>query len=184
MKKLLASLFAFLPALVAAGTLTYTAVPPTTYTDGTAIVATGPEALVSLRFEYGTCAGLAFGTKINEATVLLPATVTTFSGVVAGDYCGRAFAKLVNGTESAASVTVSKTILSRVPMAPALTAAAGVAYTIIKQVDKLVMLPVGTVPGSTPCDPAQSVNGYNVVPRAAVTWAGNVQPDVVVAQCS
>lgn len=184
MKKFFAALLAVLPTMIVAGTLQLTATPPATYTDGTAIVASGPEALVSLRFEYGTCSGAVFGTKIGEATVLLPAATTTFSGLPAGTYCGRAFAKLVNGTESDTSNVATKTILSRVPMAPSLTATAGVAYTILKQIDRFVMLPVGTVPGSTLCDPAQSINGYNVVPRAAVTWAGNVQPDVVVAQCS
>ena len=46
------------------------------------------------------------------------------------------------------------------------------------------MLPVGTAPAGTQCDTTQSVNGYYVVPRAAVIWSGTIKPPVVVASCS
>jgi len=56
-------------------------------------------------------------------------------------------------------------------------------YTVVKQEDRFVLLPIGQAALGTPCVDDQSVNGLNVVPRGAVDWAGNVQPAVVVARC-
>jgi len=56
-------------------------------------------------------------------------------------------------------------------------------YNVIKKVNGFVLLPVGNIPLNTPCDNTQTVNGYTVVPRAAVTWSGTIKPDVVVAKC-
>jgi hypothetical protein len=87
---------------------------------------------------------------------------------------------------SAMSAQVSKFISADIspPKAPSgLIVEDTVAYTVVKALDKFVMLPVGTVPASTPCITDQMVNGYYVVPRSAVTWSGNVRPDVVVAKC-
>lgn len=58
-----------------------------------------------------------------------------------------------------------------------------VVYTIVKRTDKFVMLPVGTIPLGSPCDPANTINGLYVVPRALVVWSGSVKPDAVVAKC-
>ena len=59
-----------------------------------------------------------------------------------------------------------------------------VVYTVVKQVDRFIMLPVGTVASGTECIADQTVNGYKVIPRSAVQWSGSVRPDVVVAVCS
>lgn len=56
-------------------------------------------------------------------------------------------------------------------------------YTVVKRTDRFVLLPVGEVPEGTVCLADQTVNGYFAVPRAAVTWAGSVRPDIVVADC-
>jgi len=61
-------------------------------------------------------------------------------------------------------------------------------YTSVKRTDRLVMLPVGTVPGDTVCIATEGVIAggvtYYAVPRAAVRWSGSVQPDAVYALCS
>jgi hypothetical protein len=58
-----------------------------------------------------------------------------------------------------------------------------VVYTAVKRTDKFILLPVGTVPMGTQCNPGVAVNGKYGVPRAAVTWSGSVRPDVVVGDC-
>lgn len=49
---------------------------------------------------------------------------------------------------------------------------------------KLTVFPVGTVPGGTPCSSATTVNGLAQVAKAAVIWAGDVRPPIVVSTCS
>lgn len=56
-------------------------------------------------------------------------------------------------------------------------------YMAVRTQDGYALLVVGTIPGGIPCDITQQVNGLYVVPTASVTWAGNVQPTVVVAKC-
>lgn len=56
-------------------------------------------------------------------------------------------------------------------------------YYVIQQPDKFILLPIGTVPVGTDCDPVQSVNGFYGVPRDQVTWGGTAQPFSVVAEC-
>lgn len=71
------------------------------------------------------------------------------------------------------------------PLPPGdLTVSDTTAYTVVKQRDKFVMLPVGTVPNGTKCISDQTINGFYVVPRATVTWSGTVKPEVVVALCA
>lgn len=162
---------------------------PTTRTDGSALPAA---QLRGTRIDYGTCASTsppAFGSKQGE--VLAPAGVTTviIPDLVPGVYCAVAYARAINPTdstiqESAASNAATKTIVAAPPSPPTgLTAQSGVAYTVVKQIDRFVLLPVGTIPVGTPCITSQSVNGFYAVPRSAVVWAGSVRPDVVVGQC-
>lgn len=56
-------------------------------------------------------------------------------------------------------------------------------YTLVQTVDRIALVPVGTVPPDTECDPAQSVNGMHLVPVESVTWAGTVESEVVVGAC-
>jgi hypothetical protein len=84
----------------------------------------------------------------------------------------------LTSTQRSEFVTVSKTV------APAeFVTTATPAYAVVKGVNKLVLVSVGTVPLGTVCDPLNSVNGNYVVPRTSVTWSGTVKPDIVVARC-
>lgn len=60
----------------------------------------------------------------------------------------------------------------------------GTVLTVVKQVDKFILLPVGTIPIGTRCIPDQYINGYFAVPRDLVTWSGSIEPLVVVAECA
>lgn len=162
---------------------------PTQNTDGSAIPASGTGRLLLIRIEYGTCSGTApnytFGTKAGEATFNAPATSGTIPGHLAGTtVCFRAYSRLANLIESDPTGVVYRVFAPAKPQPPTnLGVTEQVAYAVVKRRDGFVMLPVGTVPASTVCDTSQSVNGYYVVPRAAVTFSGSVQPDVVVATC-
>lgn len=62
------------------------------------------------------------------------------------------------------------------------------AYALAQSLDRIALVPVGTVPSGTPCDGDQAVKDGNgitgyVVPRSAVQWAGNVRSQVVYAEC-
>jgi hypothetical protein len=84
----------------------------------------------------------------------------------------------VTPTERSEFITVEKTV------APAeFVTTSTLAYAVVKGVDKLILVSVGSVPLGTVCNSLISVNGNYVVPRSAVTWSGTVKPDVVVARC-
>jgi hypothetical protein len=158
---------------------------PTQNTDGSAIPASGTGALTGNRLEWGTCSSPGvFGTQIGQQAWTTPRAAYTVTNLGPGTYCFRAYASTQYG-ESGPSGVASKVIAPPLPAPPSgLTVAATVAYTLVKAPDRFVLLPVGTVPPDTQCNPAENVNGYYVVPRAAVTWSGTVRPDVVVARCS
>lgn len=95
----------------------------------------------------------------------------------------------VGGAQSDLSEIVSKTIAAPPPIPnppTGLTVQEGeqTAYQVIGTKNRFTLLPVGTVAADTACDASQSVNGYYVVPREAVTWFGSVEPQAVVARCS
>ena len=119
-----------------------------------------------------------------------PALTTTIQDVTAGTtVCTRAFAKNTFGSESGASNVASKAIPAPIPNPPTgLTAVAGIAYMATRQKDRYVMVPVGTVPGSTVCDTSNAVISagavYYAVPHGSVTWYGSTKPTVVMATCS
>lgn len=89
------------------------------------------------------------------------------------------------GNESAYSNEVTKTIQSTQPLPVIILESDKIVYTVVKQINRFVLLPVGTVPPGTQCDPNESVNGYSVVPVGQVEWSPSttVRPVVVVAQC-
>lgn len=173
-------------ASVLAGSANLSWTNATQNVDGSTIPATGAGSLLSTRVEYGNCsAPNVFGTKVGEIVVAEPATSVTVNALVPQVYCFRAYHKNTFLQDSDASNVAVRTIDPPKPLPPStLTVGALTAYSVIKRPDRFVMLPVGTVPAGTKCDPAQSVNGFYAVPRDAVTWAGSVQPDIVVAQCS
>lgn len=117
---------------------------------------------------------LTYGQK-RVALPLTPLT-TKVTGLVPGVWWFSLAAK--TPTERSEFITVEKTVL------PAdFKVAAPDVYSLVKRVDRIVLTRVGTVPMTTVCNPAETVNGKYVVPRAAVTWSGTVKPDVVVATC-
>lgn len=183
MRKIIAVLLALfaLPAFAGTAQLTWTI--PTTRTDGSALPSS---AYGGTLLEYGTCSSLnplTFGVKGGEFFVVGTGTVHTFT-LPPATYCFRAFARDTTGVSSVATNPVSKVVVDAPPNPPTgLTVVATTAYNVIKQLNRFVLLPVGTVPGNTPCDVTQSVNGHYAVPRSSVTWFGSVRPDVVVAQC-
>lgn len=146
-----------------------------------------PATLAGFTIVYGTNAN-TLSQRITLSNPALRSYVIT--GLAPGTWYFGALASDTTGGSSALSNVVSKVIAAPPPAVPSaptnlqVTVTSLTAYTVIKRVDRFVMLPVGTVPADTTCDPTQQVNGYFAVPRAKVQWAGNVQPDVVVAQCS
>lgn len=159
-------------------TLTWTA--PTARTDGTPLT-----NLAGFKIYHGTSS-----TTLSVVVDVPGATVTSrvLTGLPSGMRYFAMTAYDANLRESAQTSTVSKTILDAPPNPPGnFVVTATLAYTVVKQVDRFVMLPVGTVPADTACSAANSISNatgtYYVVPRHVVTWSGSVRADVVVAKC-
>jgi hypothetical protein len=176
----LAALLASGAALAGNAVLTWTA--PTTYVDGTALPAS---KISGYKIEWGTttttCAAATY-----PSNTTVPATPLTYtvSNLSPGIWCFRAYTNADTG-QSAATNPVSKTVVAPLPGPPgSLTVADLTAFDIVKQKDRLVMLPVGTVPADTKCDPTTTVNGYYAVPSDAATWFGTVRPPVIFARCT
>lgn len=188
MKKLIWLLILGLPMSVFAGEAQLTWTQPTHNTDGSVIPASGTGRLTGNRVQWGTCTGTApnygFGTQAGQQVFTTPTTAYTVPNLAPGTWCFRAYASTTYG-ESGPTNVVAKVIAPPIPNPPSnLTVADTLAFTVLKRDNRFVMLPVGTVPAGTACDTSQSINGYYVVPREAVTWSGSVKPVVVVAQCS
>lgn len=167
-----------------AGTASLTWTHPTQYTDNTPIAA---GAITATEINYGACNAAKTGLLATPAPVVVsvayPAAARDIMGLAPGDWCFQA--RTIAGSASAWTAFVNKTIVQMPPQPPSnLTVTQLTVYHIQKREDRFVLLPVGTVPADTVCDPTQSVNGYFVVPRAAVIWSGTVKPPVVVASCS
>lgn len=186
MKKVIFTLIALLSGgsvLAANQTINWT--NPSQFEDNTTIPTAllGTGATVSV--DYGSCgANNVVVVKEGTATGAASAKTIVITPPGAGVWCYQAKVTLTDGRVSAFSNGVTSTVVAPNPKPPSLVVGPITAYTVVKQVDRFVMLPVGTVPAGTPCSPDQSVNGYNVVPRSAVVFSGSVKPDVVVAQCS
>jgi len=164
--------------------------PPTKLSDGTPTPASGPGSTTGYRLEYilapaATCSPWPSGTATSKPEPA-SATTDTITGLSFGTWCFRAYTENVSG-ESVATNVAPKTFAVPLPGPPGdgtITVAATTVYDIVKQKDRLVMLPVGTVPADTKCDVTQSVNGYYAVPSDAATWFGSVRPPIVFAQCT
>lgn len=182
---LLVLLFVSMPTW--ATNLTVTCTPTMTNTDGTAIPTT---ATITYNL-YGAQQGVPL-------LLLTPTPLTSCSSlrqnVNVGINC-YAYTEIVGGQESAQTASVCKTVAPPIPTPPALPTitvsvptAANTIYTLAKSPDMLVLLPAGTVPAGTQCDPSQSItqNGstFNIVPHAAVTWTGTVKTLAAFAKCS
>lgn len=169
--------------LVDAGTLNVNWTNPTAYTDGTTLAAAD---ITQTRVEYGTCGTstpLSFGVKAGETVVTGGATSAVINSLAPGVYCVQA-KTTAQGIESDASNVATKTLLPPKPNPPAaVTIGSLIAYDIIKQPGKLVLLAVGKVAGGIACDTTQSVNGLYAIPTDAIAWFGTVRPPVAFAAC-
>lgn len=164
--------------------------------DGTDIVATGVGSLISTTLKWGAC-----NPDDTPAAPLLEATFPTTvpgnseSAVVTiftpGRWCFIGVhtnqgdpAQGIDPQTSADSNPAFKTIIM-VPTPPDnLVTVEMVAYQVIAQNNKFVLLPVGTVPGGTACTETEMVKDHYVVPREVVAWYGDVEPLAVVAKCA
>lgn len=184
MKKLIV-LIALIPGLVFAETANVSWTNATLNEDGTPIPETGDNALATTTVKYSECVAGDLGGTILDATVNFPLEAVEIFGLTQGEWCFRAYHTNNAGVSSADSNLSVKTILPppATPQPPVITAVQITVFTIIKQIDRFVFLPVGTVPEGTECVRTMSINEYNVVPREAVTWSGSVRPAVVVARC-
>ena len=145
-----------------AGEASLTWEKPTTNCDGTPI-----KEPVSYEIRWGQ----------KRATTTAGVSTFTALGLAPGDWWFNVAAVDADGLQSD-FVTATKTIQP----ADFVTKTTSV-FTIIKRVDRLVLLPVGTVALGVQCDSSLVVNGKYGVPRAAVKWSGSVRPDIVVGDC-
>lgn len=146
-------------------------------------VAAGVDCLDSYTIYYGTASR-----TYDQPTITVDETVQTYdvAPTTVGTYYFVLTASDREGNESAFSNEVSKEIVEEsIPLPPIILVEDEVVFTVVKQPDRFVLLPIGTVPAGTQCDPNNSVNGYGVVPNTAVIWTSPTgpRPIVVVARC-
>lgn len=164
---------------IAAATVTVTVTPPTTNNDGSPLT-----DLAGQRLEVGSCgAGGEFASHIIDYMYSAQKESKTFTDWNPATYCMRGFAINLQGISSDASPTVMHTAVEIPPPPPPFVTVSTVAYTITNANDRLAFLIVGSVPLGTLCDRSQSANGFNVVPRAAVTFDGATRPTAVLGRC-
>ena len=198
MKKPLVLMLLALSTIVAnaqqTGTASLTWTNATYNTDTSEIVSDGDGALAYSTITYSVCVNgdVDFpSAKTHYVSANRTSTNVSTEGP-AGDYCFRGTHTNSYGQTSDMSGLAVKTVATpgtaRTPVTP--TALATLAttdptvFTLIRQENRFVLLPVGTVPANTPCDGSQKINDHYVVDRNLVTWSGTVKPVVVVAQCS
>jgi hypothetical protein len=169
---------AFIPGAYA-GTATLSWKAPTTNADGSSLT-----DLAGFKIYYAVDGG-----PVTVQPVASPTAVQyTFPTLGPGLWAFDMTAYNSKGTESVHTASVTKAIAAPPPPPPsapvALQVGATTVYTLVKKRDGFLLLPVGSAPAGTICIATESVNGYYVVPRAAVDqWSGSVKPEVVVAPC-
>lgn len=166
-KTLLVTLVLFLTSLTAlAGTSDLSWLKATKNCDGTAIAEP-----VNYKIWWGTQGTLVPGTTLSYQVQGLSPGLWWFS-IASVD---------AKGVESQ-FLTVTKTVTPAEFKAIATTA-----YMALRQKDRLIVAPVGTVPLGTVCDPKNGVVAagvsYFAVPIDSVTSAGGGKPEVIFAQC-
>lgn len=170
-------------AMARAGEAKVSWTAPTQRVDGSAL-----DNLAGYRVLWGT----APRNYSAEALINDPSTLTyTILELPPGTHYFAVTAFDADGLESAYSAEVSKTIITPPPLPPGdviVLDEERVAYTLERTVDRIALVPVGTVPPGTECDSSQFVrdsNGIqaNVVPKSAVVWAGTVRTEVALADC-
>lgn len=101
-----------------------------------------------------------------------------------GTYLASATATNSLGEESLHSVWIRKEEdRTNPPLPPRVVRQPQPVFTVVKQPNRFVLLPIGTVEAGAQCDPNNTVNGYGAVPTDQVLWTGTARPVVVVTQC-
>ncbi len=156
---------------------------PTLNEDGTAIPTIGDAALLSTTIEYSICIDGSVGDTRLSVDVPMPDTTWQGSIITPGDWCFQAYVTNVGGISSAPSNIATKTIL---PAELFLSVSETTAYVLVKQINRLLLVVIGTVPLNTPCDGTQPVLGKHIVDRDLVQYTIPDHPDefVVVAECA
>ena len=181
MKKLFAALFALIPTLALGASVTITWTLPTKNDDGTNLT-----DLAGIKLYRNT-------------TATPPASPLTTTGPTATSYIdstspsgATVYYWAASTTPRGDSVLIGPVSVVNAPAKPLppsnLAVTATTAYVILRQDDRFVALPVGTVPRDTACDVNNGAIAagvtYYAVPTSKVTWYGATQPTVVVAKCS
>lgn len=188
-KKLLVTLvglFATMPVFAAQADLNWT--HPTLYTDGTTIPA---GTLTQSSILYGLCNATQTGLLASPTPVTVvvpyPTNTKSITGLGNGTWCFAVRSETATAQSDFTSF-VSKTIVLKPSPPSGLTVSVTTAFMALRQTDRLVMIPVGTVPGSTVCDPNNGVIAagvsYFAVPTSQVTWSGTTRPEAVFAKCA
>lgn len=175
MKKILLLLMLSMPAF--AGDVTVLWDAPTTNTNGSTLT-----NLDGYFVKWGTTSG----TYTNSENVTNEAlTEWTVTGLTEGvTYYFVTTAYNTSGAESSPSNEVIYNVPDLVPSPPTnLQVQELVAYALSQSFDVVVLIPVGTVPAGTECNPDMTVNGLYGVPRDDVEWASSYRAPVVFAQC-
>jgi hypothetical protein len=115
MRTLIACVLLLVSFAASAGTATVSWTNPTTYTDGTALVAAD---ITSTTVEYGSCVGTSFGVKAGQSVVTGAGTSVVIT-LVPGTYCFRA-ATTAKGVTSGFSNVATKTIVQPAPNPPSI----------------------------------------------------------------
>jgi hypothetical protein len=187
MKKWL--LLLFLAYNVQAADIELTWTNATYNTDGTIISNTGPTSLENTIIYWGVCLpddtpAEPLSQKIVPATAPGEEDTATIIITTPARWCIVGTHKNEAGEESDFSSAVFRDIVM-VPTPPEnLTVAVETVFTVVKQENRFILVPVGTISPGLGCFSEQYVNGYFAVPRDLVQWSGTVEPLVVVAECS
>lgn len=161
-----------------AGSATLTWVPPTTNVDGSAL---SVSEITGYRVSWGCGPSGTYDESVTTDGDVTTALIDTLPN---WGVCYFAAQTLVGDLESDFSNEAMKDFGPAPPDPPALTVGIDVTAFVVQQsIDRIVLVPVGTVPPDTVCDGSQSVNGRFLVPRDVVTWAGTVRAEAVFATC-
>jgi len=179
MKKLWVLVFLFASSVTLAGAVTLTWTPSTENTDGTPLT-----DLREYHLYYGTTQGGPYPNTEHTNDPNVSSWVV--NDLAAGTYYFVATAINDASVESAFSNEAIKVVAGAAPNPPTnLVVDDVVAYSVFKLDNAFALVPIGTVPSDTVCDPTNGVNGHFVVPVDVVTFYNQASnPQVVVASCS
>lgn len=191
-KFILTFITALLPFAVFAADAPLTIAVPPTYVDGTALPAS---AITGYEIQYGLCSADKKSITGTPTLVGTTAPTKTITGLGSGTWCFQARVKTADSqsawtVDSTTGLLAYKQIILAPSPPPSVTVGGGVgtAYMIVRQNDRFVALPVGTVPANTQCDSSNGAivagTAYYAVPTAVVSWFGPTRPTVVVSPCA